>query len=123
LLYPDAGRHKPLNCFKTILVTLSVALLAGCSTFSSSKPEPEQLVQNGSGFKHAAYHNASGSACGIELLDFVPIGTWSRMDRAYHAAITNAGARALLKPTVSDHRIDLMVATLKCASVEGTAVY
>ncbi len=107
---------------KKIAVTLSVAFLAGCGTLSSS-PTPDQLVQNDSGFKRAAYKNASGSACGIELFDFVPIGTWSRMQRAYHSAVESSGARALLKPTVSDHRIDLMVATLKCASVEGTAVY
>ena len=107
---------------KTIAATLSVAFIAGCSAMSE-KPAPQQLVQNDAGFKRAAYSNASGSACGIELLDFVPIGTWSRMERAYHSAVSNAGARALLKPTVSDHRIDLMVATLKCASVTGTAVY
>ena len=108
--------------FSRIAVTLSLAFLAGCGTLSSS-PGPDQLVQQDAGFKRAAYKNASGSACGIELLDFVPIGTWSRMQRAYHSAVENAGARALLKPTVSDHRIDLMVATLKCASVSGTAVY
>ena len=107
---------------KSVALTLAVAALAGCSTMGSS-PAPSQLAQSDAGFKRASYNNASGSACGIELLDFVPIGTWNRMDRAYHAAVSNAGARALLKPTVSDHRIDLMVATLKCASVEGTAVY
>ncbi len=107
---------------RQIAVTLSVAFLAGCSAMGE-KPAPQQLAHNDAGFKRAAYHNASGSACGIELLDFLPIGTWGRMERAYHSAITSSGARALLKPTVSDHRIDLMVATLKCASVEGTAVY
>ena len=107
---------------KSIVITLSVAFAAGCSTFSST-PAPQQLAQNDAGFKRGAYNNASGSACGIELLDFVPIGTWSRMERAYHSAVTNAGARALLKPTVSDQRFDLMVATVKCASVQGTAVY
>ena len=107
---------------KTLIAAISMAVVAGCSTFGS-KPSPDELTQTGAGFKHASYQNASGSACGIELLDFVPIGTWNRMERAYHSAITNAGARALLKPTVSDHRIDLMVATLKCASVQGTAVY
>jgi len=116
-------RNQHLNRYLSkIVVTVSVALLAGCGTLSSS-PSPDQLAQSDAGFKRAAHQNASGSACGIELLDFVPIGTWSRMQRAYHSAVENAGARALLKPTVSDHRIDLMVATLKCASVTGTAVY
>ena len=106
---------------KATLAALTLAFTAACSTLGS-KPEPMQFAQSG-GFKRAAYSNASGSACGIYLLDFVPIGVFNRMDRAYHSAVSNAGARALLKPTVSDHRIDLMVATLKCASVTGTAVY
>ena len=106
---------------KAKLAALTIAFTAACSSLGS-KPEPMQLVE-GSGFKRAAYSNASGSACGVYLLDVLPIGVFSRMDRAYHSAVSNAGARALLKPTVSDHRIDLMVATLKCASVTGTAVY
>jgi hypothetical protein len=107
---------------KAIIVGLSLVIATGCSSMSPS-PAPKQLAQNTTGFRHAAASSASGSACGVELLDFLPIGTWSRTQRAYHSAVSNAGARALLKPTVSDHRIDLMVATIKCASVEGTAVY
>jgi hypothetical protein len=107
---------------KTLIVTLSVALLAGCSTTSSS-PSPKELTQRSPGIKQVAHRSASGSACGIELFDFLPIGTWTRTERAYHSALTSAGARALLKPTVSDMRFDLMVATVKCSSVEGTAIY
>jgi hypothetical protein len=109
---------------QSITVTLAVTALAGCSTMGAS-PAPSQLAQTSAPLEKVAYENhvTSGSACGIELLDFVPIGIWGRTERAYHAAVTNAGARALLQPVVSDHRIDLMFATLKCASVEGTAVY
>lgn len=109
---------------KSITISLAVAALAGCSTMGTS-PAPGQLAQGDTQVKTAAYqgHTTSGSACGIELLDFVPIGVWTRTERAYHAAVSNAGARALLKPVVSDQRFDLMFATLKCASVEGTAVY
>lgn len=107
---------------KSLVVTLSVALLAGCSTTSSS-PAPKELAQGRPGIKPAAYRSASGSACGIDLLDLIPIGIWTRTERAYHSAVTNAGARALLKPTISDSRFDLMVATVKCSSVSGTAIY
>ena len=105
---------------KATLVALSLAFTAACSSLGSN-PAPMQLAQSSPSFKRGG--STSGSACGIELLDILPIGTWSRMDRAYHSAISSSGARALLKPVVSDHRIDLMVATLKCASVTGTAVY
>jgi hypothetical protein len=113
-----------IRYLRSITVALAVTAAAGCSTMAPS-PAPSGLAQNDGSAKKVAYqnHTTSGSACGIELLDFVPIGIWGRTERAYHAAVNNAGARALLQPVVSDHRIDLMVATLKCSSVEGTAVY
>jgi hypothetical protein len=112
-----------MGYLKKIAVALAIAAVSGCSTMSPS-PAPSALAQGDGPIKKVAYQNTtSGSACGIELLDFVPIGIWGRKERAYHAAVTNAGARALLKPVVSDQRFDLMFATLKCASVEGTAVY
>ena len=113
-----------MRYLRSITVALAIAAVAGCSTTSPSRA-PSQLAQSDTPVKKVAYqnHTTSGSACGIELLDFVPIGIWGRTERAYHAAVSNAGARALLQPVVSDHRIDLMVATLKCSSVEGTAVY
>jgi hypothetical protein len=107
---------------KKITVALAIAAVSGCSTMSPS-PTPGGLAQSDAAKKVVYRNTASGSACGIELLDFVPIGIWGRKERAYHAAVSNAGARALLKPVVSDQRFDLMFATLKCASVEGTAVY
>lgn len=112
-----------IGYLKGITVIFAIAAVSGCSTMSRS-PAPNELAQSDGAVTKVAYQNTtSGSACGIELLDFVPIGIWGRTERAYHAALTNAGARALLKPVVSDQRFDLMFATLKCASVEGTAVY
>lgn len=108
---------------RTLTAALSIALLAGCSTTGSS-PSPQQISRTSTPIQRASSGGgASGSACGIEILDFIPIGIWSRTQRAYHAALSQAGARALLSPKYSDHRIDLMVATLKCSAVEGTAVY
>lgn len=108
---------------KSLFVSLSIGLLlAGCSTAGSS-PAPRGLAQNAPEIQRAAYHSASGSACGIEIFDFLPIGTWTRTERAYHSAVSSVGAKALLKPTVSDSRFDLMVATVRCSSVEGTAIY
>lgn len=108
---------------RTLTAALSVAFVAGCSSVGSS-PSPKQISETSTPVKRVSTGGrASGSACGIELLDFVPIGIWSRTQRAYNAALSQAGARALLSPTVSDSRIDLMVATLKCSAVEGTAVY
>lgn len=108
---------------RTLTVVLSIAFLVGCSATAPS-PSPQQLSQGSTPIKRgSAGGKASGLACGIELFDFVPIGIWSRTERAYSAALDKAGARALLAPTYSDSRIDLMVATLKCSAVEGTAVY
>lgn len=107
---------------KAMFVTLSVALLAGCST-QSSIPAPRELAQTSPAVQRASYRSASGLACGIELLDFLPIGVWTRTERAYHSAVASVGAKALLKPVISDSRFDLMVATVKCSSVSGTAIY
>ena len=108
--------------FGISVVALSLAFLAGCSTLGSS-PAPEHLSAASTPARPVAVAGASGSACGIELFDFAKIGIWDHTERAYHAALTNAGAKALLGPTVSDSRIDLMVATVKCAQVSGTAIY
>lgn len=111
-----------MNRTRTIFAALSIAFLAGCTSVGPSSA-PKSLALGDSPIRHVSYSKASGSACGIEVLDLIPIGVWGRSQRAYHSAITQAGARALLSPTVSDSRLDLMVATIKCSSVEGTAVY
>ena len=123
LLQDHSRRTEIVNRhLRTHLIALSVTFLAGCATVGNS-PTPEQLSAASTPARPAAVAGASGSACGIELFDFAKIGIWDRAERAYHAALTNAGAKALLRPTVSDSRIDLMVATVKCAQVSGTAIY
>ena len=100
-----------------------VALLAGCSSFSASGG-PQQLAapsQPVAALSQLA--KASGSACGIEFLDVIPIGTWSRAQRAYDNAVSGARAKAILEPSVSDIRVDLLVGTLRCSQVEGTAIF
>jgi len=105
-----------------IVIAFTASLLIGCSTLGSA-PAPQHLSTASEPGRPAIANPASGSACGIELFDFAKFGIWDRTERAYHAALSNAGARALLGPTVSDSRIDLMVATVKCSQVQGTAIY
>ncbi|MGH7898090.1 MAG: hypothetical protein ACREQQ_09065 [Candidatus Binatia bacterium] len=99
----------------TISTLLVSALLAGCSTSTSARPQA--LASRTSTAK------VSGSACGLDLLDLIPIGVWTRRQRAYNDALAGAGAKALITPTVRDTRVDLVFATLKCSAVEGTAVF
>jgi hypothetical protein len=107
---------------KVALLGLSTSFLAACSTLGGGAPN--QLSAAAAPDRPATIsQGTSGSACGIELFDFAKFGIWDRTERAYHAALTNAGAKALLAPQVSDSRIDLMVATVKCAEVSGTAIY
>lgn len=109
---------------KAVIASAALSLLVGCGATASSGPSVSALSQSGPAAQRAVKQaSASGSACGIELLDFLPFGTWTRTERAYHSAVSSVGAKALLKPTVSDSRIDLMVATVKCSSVSGTAIY
>lgn len=100
----------------SLLATLLVAIaIGGCTTaplLSGSRPVAA-----------ARASKAAGSACGIELLDIIPIGTLSRTQRAYNNALNEVGARALLAPSISDSRLDLVVGTLRCSEVEGTAIF
>jgi hypothetical protein len=104
------------------MIAFTASLLIGCSTLGDD-PAPSRLSTASQPGRPTAVASASGSACGIELFDFAKFGIWDRTERAYHAALSNAGAKALLGPTVSDSRIDLMVATVKCSQVSGTAIY
>ena len=108
--------------FSIAVLLLSLAAVVGCTRVSPT-PAPQHLAQDGVQPVRMSSSKAAGSACGIEIFDLLPIGTWNRTQRAYDHALVNANAKALLGPTVSDSRFDLMVATVKCAAVEGTAVY
>lgn len=107
---------------KIAVLGLSISFLAACSTLGGGSPSNLAATAEPASTE-AVSRGASGSACGIELFDFAKFGIWDRAERAYHAALTNAGAKALLAPTLSDSRIDLMVATVKCSQVSGTAIY
>lgn len=109
-----------------IAAAVSITLFAGCATMTPAPAPSSQISQGAPAAVHkvsAPGGKTSGSACGIDLFDLLPIGVWNRTQRAYDSAVSQAGARALLGQTVSDSRFDLMVATVKCSSVEGTAVY
>lgn len=98
-----------------LLTGLAIALI-GCAE-TAQKAAPPRPVQ------YASAGRASGSACGLELLDLIPIAATDRAQRAYNEALAQAGAKALVGTQFSDSRIDLMVGTMRCTRVEGTAVY
>jgi hypothetical protein len=100
---------------------LSVVLLAGsvfaCSTLRPAPVEPaaNELASTS--------RPAVGSACGIDLLNLVPIGITHRAERARRNAIESSGAKTLLTQSVTDTSVDLMVATIQCSSVGGVAAF
>jgi hypothetical protein len=100
---------------------LSVVVLA-CSVFACSTVRPAPI-------EPAAHELAStsrpavGSACGIDLLNLVPIGITHRAERARRNAIESSGAKTLLTQSVTDTSVDLMVATIQCSSVGGVAAF
>ena len=71
----------------------------------------------------SAVKRASGSACGIDLLNIVPIGLTNRAERARRNAIEASGAKTMLTQSLTDTSVDLMVATIQCSSVGGTAAF
>jgi len=100
-----------------LLVTFFLGLALGGCTTAPLLTSPHRVDAT------PRMAKAAGSACGIEFLDIIPIGTLSRTQRAYDNAVNEAGARALLAPSISDTRLDLVVGTLRCSQVEGTAIF
>jgi hypothetical protein len=101
------------NLLVTIFLTLAIS---GCTT-------APRLTGSHRIDASPRIAKAAGSACGLEFLDIIPIGTLSRTQRAYDNAVNDVGARALLAPSISDTRLDLVVGTLRCSQVEGTAIF
>ena len=99
---------------------LSVVFLA-CSAFACSAVRPTPIEP-----AHELARTsrpAVGSACGIDLLNLVPIGITHRAERARRNAIESSGAKTLLTQSVTDTSVDLMVATIQCSSVGGVAAF
>ena len=105
----------------TSLRRLSVVLLA-CSAFACSTVRPAPFEPAGNELASTS-RPAVGSACGIDLLNLVPIGITHRAERARRNAIESSGAKTLLTQSVTDTSVDLMVATIQCSSVGGVAAF
>lgn len=99
----------------------SIAVLA-FSTLACSAIRPAQLERPAVEVARAA-RPAQGSACGIDLLNIVPIGITHRAERARRNAIEASGAKTMLTQSITDTSFDLMVATIQCSSVGGVAAF
>ncbi|MGH7859730.1 MAG: hypothetical protein ACREQY_20575 [Candidatus Binatia bacterium] len=96
----------------------TLLLLVGLMGCGAVKPKPSPAL----GFA-PAQKLTSGSACGISLLDLIPIGLHDADRRAFGRALDGTGAKGLTTQSMTDQRFDLMIASVRCASVEGVAVY
>jgi hypothetical protein len=102
---------------KRTLALLVLLITTGCA--ASRPPEvgrPAPLLARSA-------QSARGSACGIDVLNIVPIGITHRAERARKNAIASSGAKTILTESITDTSVDLMVATIQCSSVGGTAAF
>jgi len=98
-----------------------LALLQGCSgpmvKIAATPPE---------GF--ASLGKVEGKACGMHGIVstayyFVPMGLNGRTQKAYNAALAKApGATGLIDVTVSEDWAWVLLGTMRCVTVTGTAV-
>lgn len=64
----------------------------------------------------------SGSACGLVLLNVIPIGVNDRAERAYRRALEPTKANALADVSVVDSWYYILIGEVLCAEVSGAVV-
>ncbi|MGH7803385.1 MAG: hypothetical protein ACREQJ_03485 [Candidatus Binatia bacterium] len=108
---------KTPSCLRPVAVALLTLTTLACSAVRPAHVErPVADVAR-------APRTAEGSACGIDLLNIVPIGITHRAERARRNAIESSGAKTILTQSITDTSVDLMVATIQCSSVGGYAAF
>ena len=108
-----------MNVFKLLGGLLPVALIVVLLTGCSSDPL---------NFRKCDMTNATvlgeseGSAAGIMLFQFIPIGQNSRFDSAYQEAITKRGGTCLTDPVIEERWFWAWVLNGYIFKVKGTVV-
>jgi hypothetical protein len=65
---------------------------------------------------------AHGSACGLLLLDLIPIGVNDRAARAYTEALHSANATVVADVSTEDSWYFVLVGTLLCTDISGQGI-
>ena len=111
-------KPRPLSrLLVATLLTLTTGSV-GCSMSRMTPVSPPVMAMAPTMAKRA-----TGSACGIDLLNLIPIGLTNRAERARRNAIAASGAKTMLTQSLTDTSVDLMVATIQCSSIGGTAAF
>jgi hypothetical protein len=82
---------------RTITGLAILSLLFFCSCSSVPLHVPTITSTN-----YEVLGEGEGSATGIMLFQFIPIGQNDRFDRAYHYAVESKGGDALIDPVISE---------------------
>src|SRR5439155_27240873 len=98
---------------------VSLSLLAFLATGCVSKP---LKIETRTGSNYEELGEGQGSATGIMLFNFIPIGQNERFVRAYEAAVKSKGGDALLNPEISERWFWAYVVSLYRTTVRGTVI-
>jgi len=98
---------------------LSLSLLAFLTAGCVSKP---LKIETRTGSNYEELGEGQGSATGIMLFNFIPIGQNERFVRAYEAAVKSKGGDALLNPEISERWFWAYMLNLYHTTVRGTVI-
>ena len=103
----------------TTRTVLSLSLLAFLTGGCVSKP---LKIETRTGSNYEELGQGQGSATGVMLFNFIPIGQNERFVRAYEAAVKSKGGDALLNPEISERWFWAYVLNLYHTTVRGTVI-
>jgi len=92
----------------------NVAGCVGQLTMVAPQPPPNRALTDAG--------PAEGSACGLLLLNVLPLGVNDRAARAYAEAVNATNAAALTDTSIEDRWYFILVGTLLCSDIKGRAV-
>jgi len=98
---------------------LSLSLLAFLATGCVSKP---LKIETRTKSNYEELGEGHGTATGIMLFNFIPIGQNDRFVRAYEAAVQNKGGDALLNAEVSERWFWAYILNGYHTTVRGTVI-
>ncbi len=100
---------------KMIAAGVLVTCLLGCT----SVPTRVSTVTTGA---YEELGDGEGSATGIMLFNFIPIGQNERLERAYKDAINSKNGDALINPVVSERWFWAYILNGYITTVKGTVI-
>lgn len=100
---------------KIFFLGLIVVFLFGCV---SAPLKIDNLAQK----EYDILGEAEGSAVGIMLFNFIPIGQNTRFERAYDAAVQSKGGDVLLTPEISERWFWAWILNGYKTTVKGTVI-